>query len=133
MEDYLKNFGYINHIEADFFYDCQEALILPTDVKVQLIRIIQEALTNIRKHARATKTNIILTKNENELKIKITDNGKGIDLTTLNKGTNEHFGLTIMKERAQIIGGNLKVLPSEPRGTLVELTLPMKSQYENNN
>jgi len=133
IEDYLKNFGFINHLDTEFFCNCQAALILPTDVKVQLIRIIQEALTNIRKHARATKINIFLTKNEKKLIIKITDNGKGIDLTTLNMDTKEHFGLTIMKERAQIIGGDIKIIPGEARGTLVELTLPLINGYERNN
>lgn len=131
IEDYLQYFGSINHIDTEFICKCQEALILPTEVKVQLIRIIQEALSNIRKHARATKASIYLSRNDKELIIRISDNGKGIDNSVLKMNSKDHFGLTIMHERAQIIGADLKVLPAMPRGTLVELKVPMGSKFPN--
>ncbi|MGI6224919.1 MAG: PAS domain-containing sensor histidine kinase [Peptococcales bacterium] len=124
IEDYLKHFGSINHIETEFTCDSLDAYILSTEIKVQLIRIIQEALSNIRKHARATKATIFLTRNKKEIIIRIFDNGKGINYKDLEKGR-DHFGLTIMQERAQIIGADLKIVPHEPRGTLVELAIPV--------
>ena len=127
----MQYFGSINHIDTEFICKCQEALILPTEVKVQLIRIIQEALSNIRKHARATKASIYLSRNDKELIIRISDNGKGIDNSVLKMNSKDHFGLTIMHERAQIIGADLKVLPAMPRGTLVELKVPMGSIFPN--
>jgi len=126
IEDYLKYFGSVNHIETEFICNCLNSLVLPTGIKVQLIRIIQEALTNIRKHARATKASVFLTRNDKELIIRISDNGKGIDFKVLNMAK-DHFGLSIMQERAQIIGGKLKILNAKPRGTLVELIIPMSN------
>lgn len=124
IEDYLKHFGSLNHIEIDFVCNCDHVLILPTDVKVQLIRIIQEAMTNIKKHASATKTILTLDKSPQKLIITIADNGRGINGNILFKD-DRHFGLAIMRERAQIIGGSLKICPNHPRGTLVEITLPI--------
>ncbi|MFZ7103134.1 MAG: PAS domain S-box protein [Peptococcaceae bacterium] len=130
IEDYLKYMGTINHIETEFNCDSSEALILPTEIKVQLIRIIQEGLTNIRKHAGATKASIYLWKGSKDLLIRIMDNGRGINPADLLNRKN-HFGLNIMQERAQIIGGSFKILANEPRGTLLEIKVPLYHLYEN--
>ncbi|NLT95600.1 MAG: PAS domain S-box protein [Clostridia bacterium] len=132
IEEYLNYFGSVNHIETEFVCNCQEALVLPTEMKVQLIRIVQEALSNIRKHARATKASIFLSRNNQELIIKISDNGKGIDVPNLAMSSKNHFGLSIMEERAQIIGADLKVLPAQPRGTIVEIRLSLGNLSSNN-
>lgn len=121
LEEYLNYFSTTNHIEKEFKCNCTKALILPTETKVQLMRIVQEALTNIRKHARATKASIYLSKTDNQINLKIMDNGQGINFVELKEKQTEHFGLTIMQERAQLIGGSLEIKPNDPRGTLVEL------------
>ena len=59
--------------------------------------------------------------------ITIADNGQGIDFEKINMDSKNHFGLAIMQERAQIIGGSLNIIPNHPRGTLVELTIPVSS------
>lgn len=123
IEDYLKYFGNVNHLETEFTCNCPQSLILPTEVKVQLIRIIQEALSNIKKHAFATKVNIFLEKSPKKITISITDNGRGINVDTSDLGK-YHFGLAIMHERARIIGGKTKIGPNNPQGTLVEITIP---------
>jgi len=123
--DYLEYIGSLNHIETDFICNSSEALILPTEIKVQLIRIIQEALTNVKKHAFATKITVVLTKDNKIMTISIADNGRGMKGDTLNVKSKNHFGLTIMQERVQIIGGCLKILPNQPRGTLLEITVPV--------
>lgn len=125
IEDYLEYIGSLNQMETEFVYSCPEALILPTEIKVQLIRIIQEALTNVKKHAYATKTTIALNKGPKKMTITIADNGCGINVDTLNMDGKNHFGLAIMQERAQIIGGYLKILPNHPRGTLLEIGIPI--------
>ena len=125
IEDYLEYIGNVNHIETEFICNCSDALILSTEAKVQLIRIIQEALTNIKKHASATKTTVIINKGSKKMTITITDNGCGINVDTLKMNSKNHFGLAIMQERAQIIGGYLKILPNHPRGTLLEITIPL--------
>lgn len=125
IEDYLEYIGTLNHIETEFICNCSGPLVLATEIKVQLIRIIQEALTNIKKHAFATKIIIIINKDNKKMTIAIADNGRGIDFATLGIDNKNHFGLAIMQERAQIIGGCLKILPNHPRGTLLEITVPV--------
>lgn len=124
IEDYLKYIGTLNHIKTSFICDSKEALILPTEIKVQLIRIIQEGLTNIRKHSGATEASIYLKKDSKHLLIKIMDNGRGINFAAL-EDQQSHFGLNIMKERAQLIGGSFKILANKPRGTLLEIQVPL--------
>lgn len=133
IQDYLNYIGPINKIETEFIYngsdDCSNILVLPTEVKVHLIRIIQEAFTNIKKHASATKTQFILIRDSKKITITISDNGKGIDFKNLHISEKSHFGLSIMQERAQIIGGCLKILPNHPHGTSLEITIPLRNIY----
>ena len=91
---------------------------------MQLIRIIQEALANIRKHAQASEASIHLNKNREKIILKIIDNGKGINVKDLQKVKKEHFGLGIMAERARSIGGSLEIKNNDPSGTIVELQIP---------
>lgn len=96
----------------------------PPDVEpraqAELLRIVQEALTNVRKHADATVVRVGLETDGN-LRISITDNGRGFRPEVATGG----FGLESMRQRAALMGARLSVI-SEPRdGTRVELVLPM--------
>lgn len=124
IDEYLNYFGTTNSLKTEFKCDCTENIILSTEVKVQLIRIIQEALANIRKHAQASEASIHLNKNREKIILKIIDNGKGINVKDLQKVKKEHFGLGIMAERARSIGGSLEIKNNDPSGTIVELQIP---------
>ncbi len=97
---------------------------LPPEVKIVFYRITQEALNNISKHSVATKAVIELRANEDEqlgvivANLRIADNGKGFDPGSV---TSEHFGIGIMKERAEAAGANLKVSSEPGAGTVIEL------------
>lgn len=97
---------------------------LPPEVKIVFYRITQEALNNISKHSGATKAVIELRANEDEqlgvivANLRITDNGKGFDPGGV---TSEHFGIGIMKERAEAAGAKLKVSSEPGAGTVIEL------------
>lgn len=97
---------------------------LPPEVKIVFYRIAQEALNNISKHSGATKAVIELRANEDEqlgvivANLRITDNGKGFDPGSV---TSEHFGIGIMKERAETTGAKLKVASEPGAGTVIEL------------
>ena len=100
---------------------------LPMDVQTQILRIIQEALWNIRKHSQAKTVRILLRGEQNgKHTILIEDDGVGIRKQT-NGAAGEHIGLSIMRERAARLGGILR-LESEPgEGTRValEITQPV--------
>lgn len=94
-------------------------LQLPFFTKIQLLRIIQEALTNIRKHSKATKVRIDILSVGNSLKIFISDNGIGFDVNTVNHG----YGLSVMKERAGDIGAVMEIASEKEKGTSITLIL----------
>ncbi len=91
-------------------------------VQVELLRIVSEALTNVRKHADATMVRIHAEVTEGELVITITDNGRGfIEEEAFDQG----MGLRGMRERARLIGGSLAVMSEPSGGTTIEARAPL--------
>jgi signal transduction histidine kinase len=88
--------------------------------QAELIRIVQEALTNVRKHADATVVRV-LVKTDDELRIAISDNGRGFRPDTGPAG----FGLESMRQRAAVIGAQLSVTSAPHDGSRVELVMPL--------
>ncbi|MCX7239915.1 MAG: type IV pili methyl-accepting chemotaxis transducer N-terminal domain-containing protein [Burkholderiales bacterium] len=98
-----------------------EGLPLPPDVQVQVLHVVQEALSNVRKHAQASHVSLEVTKGEHWMFV-VRDNGVGFDPTT---GPGEsHVGLKIMHERAQQIGAKVRLESAPGQGCVVLLTLP---------
>ena len=87
-------------------------------------RIGREALTNAFRHSRGSKIEVELEYTSRHLKILIRDNGAGIDPNVVELGRDGHWGLTGMRERAENIGGRLKVWSRANAGTEVELLIP---------
>jgi signal transduction histidine kinase len=100
---------------------------LPADVEVTVYRVVQEALTNIHKHAQATRVGVISERRGADVRVIVEDDGCGFDATDpdpLGDGR-RRLGLRGMSERAGLVGGKLQ-LESEPgRGTTVYLTVPI--------
>ena len=92
---------------------------LSTALEVVLLRMVQESLTNARKHSRATEVTITLRINENCAALQVRDNGVGFDPDEPAHG----FGLRGMRNRATQVGGRLTV-HSGADGTTVELEVP---------
>ena len=104
-----------------------EALGLPDGVEVQLLRIIQEALSNVRKHARARGTQVIFLPAGANARVAIVDDGQGFDpAAAAERG--ERYGLQSMRERAEATGGSLAVLSSPGQGTQIVAHVPMKER-----
>jgi signal transduction histidine kinase len=104
-----------------------EALKLPAAVEIQLMRIIQEALSNIRKHARATNAIVSFGRTADGLTIEVSDNGQGFDPERLVRTGWPRFGLQTMRERAQAIGGKCDIVSSPGHGTIVTVQVPLRS------
>ncbi len=94
-------------------------------VELQVIRIIQEALTNVRKHARAANARIGVRRERENLCVAIADDGNGFDPSQRLRGQFPRLGLTTMRERAEGIGGTLAIDSAPGRGTTVTFTMPM--------
>jgi len=97
---------------------------LAPEVQPQVLHIVQEALSNVRKHARATEVTVEVVRNDGYL-FCVRDNGRGFDPATLAERSDTHVGLRIMRERAHRIGGGLEIRAQPDRGTEVALRLPI--------
>lgn len=99
-----------------------QGLPLPADVQVQVLHVMQEALSNVRKHASgATHVSLEVHKGL-EWRLTVRDNGGGFD-TGLSRGES-HVGMKIMRERAARIGARVEVVSAPDQGTAMTLTLP---------
>lgn len=97
---------------------------LASEVQAQLIRIVQEALSNVRKHAQASSVWVSCFEKDNELVIEIQDDGRGF-LAEDVPGPSQH-GLRGMRERAELIGADFQVISRPQQGTTVRISLPIK-------
>ena len=93
-------------------------------ININVYRIIQEAMNNVVKHAKASTIKISLLKTKDTLKIECIDNGKGFDLTILKK--TKQFGLMGIKERAQALSGKFDIESNEKKGTHLTIVIPTK-------
>ncbi len=102
--------------------------VLPPGVEAVLLRICQEALTNVRKYAKATQMTVTLAFDDSQVRLAVQDNGIGFDPEIpAARGLNSSgFGLINMRERARLVGGELTVHSDTGHGTVVEATLSLK-------
>lgn len=118
----LEKFEGQTGIDTTFSQSGSAAPLAP-EYEIQVLHIVQEALSNVRKHAGATRVDVEIKRNGSHVII-IRDNGKGFDPNDLRDKTETHIGLKIMRERAHRIGGQLEVITEPGQGTEVRLKLP---------
>lgn len=127
LENYLeqlqKNFGLRTqlHLSPDWDETSWEP-----NVAVQLLRIIQEALTNARKHAQAKTVTVGLANRDGHVQVTVQDDGQGFDQLLRVDGQGLSFGLGFMRQRAASIGGTLKVHSTPGQGTRVIVSVPLQ-------
>ncbi len=98
---------------------------LPEEMEQHLLRIAQEAVTNVLKHAGASKIWVKLHAEARRLYLRIVDNGRGFDQASAFSAVGGHFGLIGMRERAERVGGELKLSSNPGEGTQVEVMAPL--------
>ena len=100
--------------------------VLPAGVETALLRINQEALANVLKHANASRVTVNIAYQDAGIRLTIQDDGIGFDPQTPSQWQKDRsgFGLISMRERAQLLGGKLSVESELGRGTLVNAELP---------
>lgn len=115
------------NVSADVLVHLREER-LPGDVETTLYRIVQEALTNIGKHAHANSVSVLVERKDRDVVAVIEDDGIGFDMnSSFDKG---HLGLLGMRERAELLSGNL-ILESKGReGTSIFVTIPISCKTE---
>lgn len=125
LQEYLKHLSQDSGI--DFRLDIEaDELHLGAPVELELVRICQEAVTNIRKHSGAHNARVKLRSGDNHLEVSIVDDGCGFDAVAYYHDGVEAkgHGLAVMQERAESIGGRLRVLSLPGQGCEVQVEVP---------
>ena len=98
---------------------------LPAEVEIAVFRFVQEAITNISRHAQASKVDISLNQENGRLIVRIEDDGIGFDPSTIMNSQQTGWGLRGMRERITLLGGEFYVGPKSNHGTLVLAEIPL--------
>jgi len=121
LEDYVADFGIQAGLSTEFASVPGAGAGLPGSSQYQLLRIAQEALSNARRHARATHVTVSLAESDGYLELAIEDNGAGFDPASPEAG----FGLRTMQERVQALNGRFEIDSALGSGTLVRVRAPL--------
>ena len=129
IEWQTQEFGKRTDIKSKFSAS-PEGIVLDRDRSTAVFRICQEALTNIVRHAKATRVSVSLRKGPGRVSLRISDNGKGIEESQILDP--RAFGLIGMCERARFWGGEVKISGAPGKGTLVALSIPLARREDLN-
>ncbi|MFB3145732.1 MAG: histidine kinase [Nitrospirales bacterium] len=126
LSNFLKTFKEQQHVQVEFDYQGDDSALL-SKTKVFLFRIVQEALHNTAKHAKAARVFVHIVVNHDMLTASIRDDGVGFDVQAVSRDPDkwDHFGLPGMKERAKLLGGEARLQSSKGRGTTVTVRIPV--------
>ena len=122
----LEKFEGQTGIATEFAREGSGAPLEPSD-EIQIMHIVQEALSNIRKHARASRVQVTVHRSRRAVEVEVADDGSGFDPVNEPKVLSErHVGLKIMRERAYRIGGECRITSAPGQGAQVRFVLPRK-------
>ncbi len=130
VERVIERFRRDTKLEV-FFYHNWELGDLSRDAEIEVVRIVQESLVNIRKHSQAETVRVLMrSSEEGECSVLIEDDGIGItdDSHQPDEAAGEHLGLSIMQERAERINGEIHFESEDGEGTLVQLAFQVTEQ-----
>lgn len=123
LEEYLENWQAMSGVSTTLTLEID--VPLRPSVQLQLVRVVQEALTNVRKHAKATLARVEIRRRNGTVVASVADNGVGFNVASRTRGDFPQFGLTTMRERAESIGGTLVIDSTPGSGTTVRFELPV--------
>ena len=105
---------------------------LPIEVETTLYRVTQEALNNVQKHARTTEARVTLRRRGRKIRLDVRDEGRGFDPSTVSGegGPIERVGLSSMRERVALLGGELKIRSEPGAGTSVTAEVSLPATFE---
>lgn len=122
VEQYLASLQKGAGLETEFIAGELPASRLPSEMETTLYRVVQEASTNVIRHARATRLSVMLTIHDHNVLLLIEDNGIGFNVEEALGG--ERLGLSGIRERVQMIGGALNIESAPGRGTTIYVSVP---------
>jgi two-component system sensor histidine kinase DegS len=133
LTNYLKSYETQYRIKTEFTVSGDETTMSPK-AKIFLFRIMQEALSNVEKHAKADRVSIDVAIVRDALTATITDNGIGFDVEAISRDPEkwDHFGLRGIVERARLVRGQAKIESKKGRGTRIVIQVPLKKEAGRN-
>jgi signal transduction histidine kinase len=127
---FIQEIGKLTDIELEYRTEGSMTYRLPQKVENNIFRIVQEAINNSIKYSKATKIEVLLQQNENDLIITVTDQGEGFDekiIEARDVNIESGRGFFNMYERTEYINGNLEIKSAPGEGTMVRLSVPLRS------
>jgi len=121
LQGFTNNYGIQTLLSLDDQLESEPYL---SETRMQVFRILQEALSNARRHGRAHSIQVSFTRDSEMVQMTVQDDGTGFDPSLVVPGGNGHFGLQFMRERAEMLGGGLTVTSQPGHGTRVEVWVP---------
>ena len=123
--DMLRSDGIIGHLDLE-----GEPMRPSPSVGIATYRVVQEALNNVRRHSKATKVDVVIHFDKERLRIHVTDDGIGFNVSQMMSGAVSvgQMGLLGMRQRAESLGGDLKIESREGRGTRIVLLVPFNEE-----
>lgn len=134
LEKYIENFSREYCLKVDLIIRGNVNRIKDENIVLAIFRVIQESLNNIRKHSEATYAQVQIESNDNNVTLRIKDDGKGFDVSSLNqdnRNENSGFGLLGMKERVELLEGSFYIDSIIGSGTTIRIQLPCNLQGVN--
>jgi signal transduction histidine kinase len=123
LQQYISEFNRQYDIPVDFEAVAMEGIRLPIEVETALFRIIQESLTNVVLHARATRVDVLLSLHNNHMVTIVEDDGVGF--LEGSPSLEDNLGLFGMRERIEMLGGTFTLESSPGKGTTVKAEVPI--------
>ncbi|OGT25316.1 MAG: hypothetical protein A2Z17_04500 [Gammaproteobacteria bacterium RBG_16_66_13] len=124
LRRYIQDYAARHALEVDFQTSGVEELRLQPAAETAIYRIIQEALTNVARHAAAGRVGVLLTRRDEELVAIVEDDGRGFDVAAM-KQAEASLGIRGMEERASLVGARLTVESEPGSGTTVFVEVPL--------
>ena len=125
LRKYIQRYEELCGISSSFDVDLvSDESPLSTSTEIQLLRVVQEALTNVRKHAHASRVVVHIAQVNGRLDVEVIDNGAGFDPENLTASGWPRFGLRTMRERAESVGGTFLIDTLPARGTRIAISVP---------
>lgn len=126
---YARDFGDKHGIDVDLQVTGFECARLTAEIETAIYRIVQEALSNVAKHAQASRVSVLLDRQESKVVAIVEDDGKGFDVDEVfvSETHSDRLGLFGMRERASLVGGTLDIESRPGSGTTVFVQVPVES------
>jgi len=125
---HAQEFGQLHAVAVDVRIEGFETEQLSPALQATVYRILQEALTNVAKHAGAKSVGVRLVRHEATVELRVQDDGAGFDPAAGAEAAagDRHLGLQVMRERAALLGGSVKVESRPGAGTTITVYFPMR-------